>query len=282
MSAALAILGAGLAGALGNVYSNSMNAANAAALNQKNADLQYALNLDNIEAARINNLTAVDLANTAHQREIRDLQDAGLNPILSATGGNGASTPSLTTPNLDAPTLQRADIVNPLANITSAVGQAMQYSDQHNLSQLQSKVLDSQLPYDLNVSKRLAEEEANSAISQARASKAQADYDSKLNDLKLQVLDLGLNKSYRDMYGAWEFEPRYKAHEIDPGSLGPLVKDSVLSDIKDNANKNWRNNAHTIFGGINSATSALGSLGRGMAVARKFGGFMPFFRHLIK
>lgn len=42
------------------------------------------------------------MSNTAHQREVQDLTAAGLNPILSATGGAGAAVPNVSAPQVQA------------------------------------------------------------------------------------------------------------------------------------------------------------------------------------
>lgn len=69
------------------------------------------------------------MANTAHQRAVADLRKAGLNPILSATGGQGASSPVVSAPGVSTGSnvdfdLSGGDISAAFSNSLSAISSA--------------------------------------------------------------------------------------------------------------------------------------------------------------
>lgn len=61
---------------------------------------------------------ATNMSNTAHVREVQDLKNAGLNPILSGMGGSGSSTPSVSQ-------AQTTDTIAPWSNSAKQVTDAL-------------------------------------------------------------------------------------------------------------------------------------------------------------
>lgn len=67
-----------------------------------NASAQQVANDTNVALARENREWQQKMSDTAHSREVADLKNAGLNPILSATKGlGGSSTPSGSVASVD-------------------------------------------------------------------------------------------------------------------------------------------------------------------------------------
>lgn len=88
-----AVIGAGI-GAMTGRRDNKQAAK--AARREHDWNLEYQQNAQEFEAQQAASAMAFSerMANTQHQREISDLKAAGLNPILSGTGGMGAASPS--------------------------------------------------------------------------------------------------------------------------------------------------------------------------------------------
>jgi len=84
----------GIFSSLGNIIKNAPQVALSAVPGIGSFMGQESANVANAQQAQQQMDFQREMSNTAHQREVTDLKAAGLNPMLSAMGGSGASTPS--------------------------------------------------------------------------------------------------------------------------------------------------------------------------------------------
>ena len=233
MSAAVlaSLLGTGIT-ALGGIYS-----ANAAA---KSAQ---AVNSANIANSRWLNNESVELANTAHQREIVDLRAAGLNPVLSVSG-NGSPVPSLQSPNL----------TNPGESVASAISSASRAAGQ----QVANLALTKAETDALNLEVVQNAERTSAVKARAAADKEIANAD-RLDAMlhKMQTADQLQTYDRLRMENA----PPLRVGGWNP-DLEKLYRDAYISDLKNRGNANWRENVRVIGGAVNDAASAAGSFGK--------------------
>jgi len=96
-----------MAGAAGGIFNN-----------ERNISAAQEANAQNMALSRENRDWSEKMTRNAHQLEVADLKAAGLNPVLSAGGGNGASVPSSAAAQVDAP---KSDISSVSKGLTEAL-----------------------------------------------------------------------------------------------------------------------------------------------------------------
>lgn len=113
IGAGVGALGSAVSGVLGNSATKNTNKTNLAISRQQMAFQER-------------------MSNTAHQRETSDLVKAGLNPILSATGGSGASSPAGASATMQSPDMSYVG-----KSLEGGITNALNY--QSTLASLQSQ-----------------------------------------------------------------------------------------------------------------------------------------------
>lgn len=242
--------------ALALILAGGISTAGALYTNAQNRKFQQKINDVNWQIAAQNNATQIDMANTAHQREVADLRAAGLNPILSA-GGSGSAIPSLQQARQDA-----AQIENPASGLANSVSQISRFIGEQyrtNLEQAQQDVEATKLAnrtdwLDLQTAGLQAQTDFLQASTELEAAK------------EFYGLDVKSGKKgfYLDSLSG---EP-IDGFSLEHPKAVRLHKEGIQSDLDQRSNLNWRSNLSSFMPFISPIINNATSFGRGARALR--------------
>lgn len=93
---------------------------------------QQSANETNLNVANAQMAFQKQMSNTAHQREVKDLNAAGLNPMISAMRGQGASTPAGATTRVESATKDAVNSGATAATVTAMLDKIKAETNQSN------------------------------------------------------------------------------------------------------------------------------------------------------
>lgn len=111
----------GGASLLGSIFSSNTSAANTQQQIAAQERMQAESENFNAGQSQLNRDFQEQMSNTAFQRASLDMRQAGLNPMIMAGGGGGASTPSGSAASIGTPSVPMPQNTNPLAKLGDAV-----------------------------------------------------------------------------------------------------------------------------------------------------------------
>jgi len=205
-----ALWGAAAAAAIGGISSYMSG--------KSSAKGQAKANAQNIALSKKQMEWQERMSNTAHQREVVDLRAAGMNPILTATGGVGASTPTGSTAHVESE--EGAGVASALQALT-ATSQAALANAQAAKSKADAELTKAQTGTELT---RPANVEASTSLMGDQATSARA-----------QAHNLNMDSHYKAMGTRVLFSEIDKNHALtDLFKKQGLTQDQVTQLTKTN------------------------------------------------